>query len=180
MKLIRTKTYCDVCESCSGSCPVCTRYVDMYEYRKGDLFESGCEALVNAVNCIGIMGAGLAAAFRKKFPKMNVDYIKFCKEGKLRPGLMHVWENEKRKENEPKYVINFPTKDDLSPSKLEYVTNGLEELKQVIEDKQIKSIAIPALGCGLGGLPWGVVKTHIENFADSLPEDTKVIIYEPL
>lgn len=177
MKVIRTATYCDVCESCTGSCPICTRYIDMYEYKKGDIFESGCEALVNCVNCISIMGAGLAYQFKKKFPQMNVDYIKTCKEGKLRPGIMHVWENPA---GNPKYIINFPTKDDLSPSKLEYITSGLEALKDVVESKGIKSIAIPGIGCGLGGLAWGVVKTHIENFADSLPEDVKVTIYEPL
>ena len=149
----------------------------MYEYRNGDLFESGCEALVNTVNCIGVMGAGLAFAFRKKFPQMNQDYIKICKAKALRPGLMHIWTNS---EGNPKYIINFPTKDDLSPSKLKYITSGLDKLKQVVESRGIKSIAIPALGCGLGGLPWGVVQTHIENFAKSLPEDTKVLIYEPL
>jgi O-acetyl-ADP-ribose deacetylase (regulator of RNase III) len=149
----------------------------MYEYKNGDLFTSGCEALVNTVNCIGIMGAGLAAAFRKKFPQMNKDYIRVCKAKALRPGLMHIWTNPA---GDPKYVINFPTKDDLSPSRLEYITDGLDKLKSVIESREIKSIAIPALGCGLGGLPWGVVKTHIENFADDLPEDTKVLIYEPL
>jgi O-acetyl-ADP-ribose deacetylase (regulator of RNase III) len=176
MKLIRTRTYCDICESCSGSCPCCVRYIDMYEYRKGNLFESECEALVNTVNCIGVMGAGLAHAFKKKFPQMNVDYIKCCKEG-LRPGTMHVWENPAGK---PKFIINFPTKDDLSPSKLGYITDGLDALKQVVIAKKIVTIAIPALGCGLGGLSWGVVKTHIENFADDLPETTKVFIYEPL
>lgn len=175
MKTIRMKPYCDVCDN--AGCICCIRYVDMYEYKKGDLFESGCEALVNAVNCIGIMGAGLAAAFKKRFPKMNKDYIRICKAGGLKPGLMHIWTNP---ENDPKYIINFPTKNDLSPSKLEYITDGLDKLKHVVESREIKSIAIPALGCGLGGLSWGVVKTHIENFADDLPEDTKVLIYEPL
>jgi O-acetyl-ADP-ribose deacetylase (regulator of RNase III) len=148
----------------------------MYENRKGDIFQSGCEALVNAVNCIGVMGAGLAYLFKKKFPQMNVDYIQYCKAGKLRPGTMHVWENE----NEPKYIINFPTKDDLSPSKLEYITSGLVALKNVIINKEIKSIAIPALGSGLGGLNYTVVKPHLERFANNLPEYCKVFLYEPL
>jgi O-acetyl-ADP-ribose deacetylase (regulator of RNase III) len=149
----------------------------MYEYRKGDLFESGCETLVNPCNCIGRMGAGLAYAFKKKFPKMNQDYIRICNAKALRPGLMHIWTNP---EGTPKYIINFPTKDDLSPSRLEYITAGLNKLKSVVEKYNIKSIAVPALGSGLGGLPWGVVKTHIENFADDLPEGTQVLIYEPL
>lgn len=147
------------------------------EYRKGDIFQSECEAICNPCNCIGVMGAGLAYAFKKKFPKMNQDYIKVCKAGKLRPGLMHIWTNP---DNNPKYIINFPTKDDLSPSKLKYVTDGLDKLKQIIKSREIKSIAIPALGSGLGGLSWGVVKTHIENMANDLPESIKVLIYEPL
>jgi O-acetyl-ADP-ribose deacetylase (regulator of RNase III) len=148
----------------------------MYEYRKGDIFESGCEAICNPCNCLGIMGAGLAAAFKKRFPQMNKDYIKICRAKALKPGLLHIWRNP---EGNPKYIINFPTKDDLSPSKLEYITSGLDKLKEVVGKYNIKSIGIPALGSGLGGLPWGVVKTHIENFAKKLP-DTKVVIYEPL
>lgn len=148
----------------------------MFEYVKGDIFQSGCEALVNPVNTLGKMGAGLAYAFKKKFPQMNKDYIKVCNAKALRPGFMHIWTNP---EGNPKYIINFPTKDDLSPSKLEYITSGLDKLKTVVEKRNIKSIAVPALGSGLGKLPWGVVKTHIENFAKSL-SDTKVLIYEPL
>lgn len=147
----------------------------MYEFKQGDMFESNCEALVNAVNCIGIMGAGLAYAFKRKFPKMHVDYIQYCKDGKLRPGVMHVWENY----CEPKYIINFPTKDDLSPSKLEYITSGLSNLKEVIEFRQIKSVAVPALGSGLGGLNYETVKPHLERFARDLP-NVKIIFYLPL
>jgi O-acetyl-ADP-ribose deacetylase (regulator of RNase III) len=123
------------------------------------------------------MGAGLAYAFKKKFPKMNQDYIRVCKAKALRPGMMHIWTNP---EGNPKYVINFPTKDDLSPSRLEYVTDGLDKLKSVIESRNIKSIAVPALGSGLGGLNYTIVKPHLEKFANSLPEDVKVILYEPL
>jgi O-acetyl-ADP-ribose deacetylase (regulator of RNase III) len=79
----------------------------------------------------------------------------------------------------PKYVVNFPTKDDLSPSKKDYVVNGLATLREDIKSLNIKSIAIPALGCGLGGLDWGQVKHIIGEFAKEIP-DVKVIVYEPL
>jgi O-acetyl-ADP-ribose deacetylase (regulator of RNase III) len=148
----------------------------MYEHKKGDIFQSGCEAIVNAVNCIGVMGAGLALAFKKKFPKMHTDYKKYCNEGKLRPGGMHVWEND----GDPKYIINFPSKDDLSPSKLEYIVDGLEALREVIESNNIKTIAIPALGSGLGGLDYDDVRPLLEEFADSLPEGVFVTLYDPL
>ena len=175
MKKVRTKSYCDVCESSFGSCSCCTRYIDMYEYSQGDIFQSGAEALVNPCNTVGAMGAGLALAFKRKFPAMNKDYVKFCNEGKLRPGVMHVWEGDN-----PKFIINFPTKEHyVQDSKLEYITKGLEALKQVVEEKEIKSIAVPAIGTGLGNLSWDIVKPLLEEFADSLPEYCKVIIYEP-
>lgn len=177
MKLVRTKPYCDVCESSCGSCSCCTMLIEMYEHRKGDIFQSECEAIVNAVNCIGVMGAGLALAFKKKFPKMFNDYKKYCNEGKLRPGRMHVWETGS---DNPKYIINFPTKDDLSPSKMEYIVDGLETLKETIASNNIKTIGIPALGSGLGGLDYDDVCPLLENFADSLPEDVRVILYDPL
>jgi O-acetyl-ADP-ribose deacetylase (regulator of RNase III) len=154
----------------------------MYEFKNGDIFQSNCTAIVNAVNCIGVMGAGLALAFKRRYPAMNKDYIAVCKRRELRPGTMHVWGNPEPNPslNQPRFIINFPTKDDLSPSKIEYIVDGLEALKKVILDKNIDSIAVPALGSGLGKLSWSVVKTHIEDFAKSLPRDVKVLIYEPL
>lgn len=146
----------------------------MLELRKGDLFQSGCEAIVNAVNCIGISGAGLALAFRKKFPEMHDDYVKVCREHKLKPGQMHVWEG-----SNPKFIINFPTKNDLKPSQMSFITSGLVALKNEIEERGIKSIAIPALGCGLGGLDYKKVKVLIEEFATQVP-DVQVVLYEPL
>lgn len=142
------------------------------KYSKGDIFDSGCEALVNAVNCIGVMGKGLAFQFKKRYPEMFQDYQKACRDG-LRPGQMHIWENE------GKYIINFPTKDDLSPSKLEYIRSGLIALAEVIKEKEIKSIAIPALGCGLGGLSWGQVQNELVRFSKKLPDDCELVVFEP-
>jgi O-acetyl-ADP-ribose deacetylase (regulator of RNase III) len=143
--------------------------------KNGNIFESKCEAWCNPVNCISVMGAGLALAFKLKFPKMFKEYRRVCKEGKLRPGIIHVWENTNE---HPKYVINFPTKDDLSPSELVYISSGLLTLINTIEEKGIKSVALPGLGVGLGGLPWLDVKTLIDKFAEKLP-DLIIEAYEP-
>lgn len=148
----------------------------MIEFRKGDIFQSGCEAITNCVNCCGIMGAGLALAFKRRFPEMNKEYEMACQEGRLRPGIMHIWENPK---GDPKYIVNFPTKDDLSPSRNIYITSGLLSLAQDIKRLGIKSIGIRALGSGLGGLAWVDVKGFIEVFAATIP-DVHVVVYEPL
>lgn len=144
------------------------------KYSKGDIFESNCEALVNAVNCVGKMGKGLALQFKKRFPEMFLDYQSACRAG-LRPGTMHVWS----KSENPKYIINFPTKDDLSPSKIEYVKDGLVALEKIVKELKIKSIALPALGCGLGGLRWGQVQNLLVEFSKKIPEDCELIVFEP-
>jgi len=142
--------------------------------KKGNIFESTCEAWVNPVNCIGVMGSGLALAFKIKFPDMFKEYKKICDEQKLFPGLVHIYCSEN-----PKYIINFPTQDDLSPSRIVYISSGLVNLAYEVKHLDIKSIALCALGCGLGGLKWENVKPLIECFAESLP-DTMVEVYEPL
>ncbi len=148
----------------------------MLEIRKGDIFQSGCDAVLNAVNCVGIMGAGLAAVFRTKYPQMFIEYRDVCHAGELRPGTMHVWQNPAGP-----LVINFPTKDEVyADSKYEYIEKGLVGLDAVIRQCGLKSVAIPALGCGLGGLKWDRVKEMIESFHASHWEDVKVVLYEPL
>jgi O-acetyl-ADP-ribose deacetylase (regulator of RNase III) len=147
----------------------------MLEYRNGDIFASGCQAICNAVNCVGVMGAGLAAAFKKRFPEMNKEYMEVCNNCDLEPGNLHFW-------TEPNglIIINFPTKDHfIHPSKIEFITDGLATLKREIVDRKIASVAIPALGCGLGGLSWEDVRREIEKFAAELP-DVQVVAYEPL
>lgn len=142
--------------------------------KNGNIFESKCEAWVNPVNCIGVMGAGLALAFKKRFPEMFKDYKQACSNKRLIPGLMHIWEHT----GHPKYIVNFPTKDDLSPSKLIYISTGLITLAHHVKQKNITSIAIPALGCGLGNLQYEEIKPYIQGFSDHFSE---IIIefYEP-
>ena len=150
----------------------------MIEFKMDDIFRSECEAITNTVNTKGVMGAGLALAFKRRYPEMYKEYVEVCKKNELRPGKMHVWENPT---GNPKYIINFPTKDDFrKDSEMSYIIDGLVALKDEIINRNIRSIALPSLGCGLGNLPWDVVKVHIETFAKSLPENIKIVVYEPL
>ena len=138
----------------------------------GNLFESDCQAIVNTVNCVGVMGGGIALAFKQKFPDMYQDYKNACDNNELKPGFMHVWKKDNL------IIINFPTKDKVQfDSKIEYIESGLLALIEIIEKLEIKSIAIPALGCGLGGLDWNVVKNLIIKTLDNL--DCEILLFEP-
>jgi O-acetyl-ADP-ribose deacetylase (regulator of RNase III) len=127
-------------------------------YVKGDILESPAYALVNPVNCRGTMGKGLAAQFKNAYPSMFEDYKEACSFGELKIGKLHLSYQRKH------LIINFPTKIRWDePSKLEYIKIGLVELRRYIMQLKIASIAIPALGCGLGGLQWEDVKPLIEE-----------------
>ena len=148
------------------------------EYVVGDIFDSDAEAIVNTVNCIGVMGGGLALQFKHRYPGMYQEYRKDCAARLVRVGKMHVYKLPEP--STPQYIINFPTKDDFKyDSKMEYIDDGLKDLVRQIETLGIKSIAIPPLGCGLGGLNWTEVYPKIENALRTLPS-VQVIIYCPL
>lgn len=116
-----------------------------------DIFTLEVEAVVNPVNTEGIMGKGLAFHFKKMYPEMYKQYQLLCAQGKLRVGKLFVYTQSK----EYPYIVNFPTKKRWrAPAKLSYIDEGLHKLARLISDKQILSIAIPALGCGCGQLPW--------------------------
>jgi len=153
---------------------------NMIEYKNGDILKSDAEALVNTVNCVGVMGAGIALHFKRAFTNNFMLYVKECRLGKVQPGLMLVYETGVPA---PRYIINFPTKRHWRDnSRMEDIESGLEALAKVIIEKNIRSIAIPALGCGLGGLNWLDVKPLIEAALQPLINDinTRIIIYEPL
>lgn len=142
--------------------------------KNGNIFESDCEAWVNPVNCVGVMGAGLAKAFKNNFPDYYKDYKVLCKNYLYEGG--DVW-YYKHDDPWPKWILSFATKNHWKESsKIEYVKKGIFSLKNTIETLRIKSIAIPALGCGLGRLAWEDVLPIIE-FLDS--EDIIIEIYEP-
>jgi len=141
-----------------------------------NLFHSGAEALVNAVNCVGVMGAGLAKAFKVRYPAMNDEYELYCRLGILKPGTMHTYILDPI---QGKYIINFPTKDDWkNPSRIEYIDEGITDLLNVVDKFKIKSVAVPALGCGLGGLLWPEVYKLLLDLDGNLPEVTWMI-YSP-
>jgi len=150
----------------------------MIIYKQGDILNEDVEALVNTVNCVGVMGRGLALQFKNKYPQNFKLYADACKKNKVKPGRMFVTKIEQL--INPKYIINFPTKRHWrEKSKMEDIEDGLKDLVNVIQEYGIKSIAIPPLGSGLGGLEWLQVKQKIELAMQEL-KGIKIVIYEPL
>lgn len=149
----------------------------MIRYTQGNLLEAPAEALVNTVNEVGVMGKGIALMFREAFPENTEIYTDASKRGEVKVGRMLVVRN--RDLTGPKWIINFPTKKHWrNPSKLEWVRDGLRDLVQAVQEKQIHSIALPPLGCGNGGLSWPHVKQEIEAAFGGLA-DVDVIVYAP-
>ena len=139
----------------------------------GDIFESKCLAIVNTVNCVGVMGKGIALEFKKRYPEMFLDYAKRCNEGQVKTGLPYVFDN-----GDGKKIINFPTKEHWrSPSRLSFVVEGLDWFVENYRKFGITSIAFPPLGCGNGGLTWEVVGPIMYQKLRELP--IEVEIYAP-
>jgi len=149
----------------------------MIQYVIGDMLQAEAEALVNTVNTVGVMGKGIALQFKEAFPHNYKIYADACKRKELIPGkLLAVWDSNS--ELGKKLIINFPTKTHWkSPSKYEYIKNGLIVLKELIIAKGIASIALPPLGCGNGGLEWNKVRPMIEEHLDGL--SIHVMVFEP-
>lgn len=149
----------------------------MIRFAEGDLLNSDAEAIVNTVNCVGIMGRGIALQFKQMYPANFKAYAAACTAGEVVPGKMFVFETGEM--TNPKYIINFPTKKHWrGNSKLEDIESGLAALREEILRRGIKSVAIPPLGTGLGGLPWPAVKSRMMDALESL-QDVELIIYEP-
>jgi len=149
----------------------------MIERTRGDILKADTEAVVNTVNCVGVMGRGIALQFKKAFPDNFKAYKRVCDRKQLHPG--HVFVFELGRLEAPRYVINFPTKRHWKGrSKLEDIQAGLKALVQEIRTRGIRSVAIPPLGCGLGGLDWSKVRSSVEEAFASSPE-VLVELYEP-
>lgn len=149
----------------------------MINYKKGDLFNDNAEAIVNTVNCVGVMGRGIALQFKKHYPENFKEYEKKCKLKEITPGRVFVFETNSLMN--PKYIINFPTKRHWrGESRIEDIEAGLTDLISNIEKYNITSIAIPPLGSGLGGLEWSLVKSKIESALKDIKEVT-INVYEP-
>lgn len=149
----------------------------MIEYTSGNILFADVEALVNTVNCVGIMGRGIALQFRNGFPENFKAYEAACQRQEVQPGRMFVYATGEL--GNPKYIINFPTKRHWrGKSRIEDIDSGLLDLQAVIRRLNIRSIAIPPLGSGLGGLDWNDVKPRIHEAMQALPE-VAVHVYEP-
>lgn len=136
----------------------------------GDIFASNMQTIVNTVNCVGVMGKGIALEFKKRYPDMYKEYAAMCRNGEVKPGKPYyyfdIFGNS---------IINFPTKDHWrSPSKLSYVVNGLKWFRKNYEELGITSIAFPPLGCGNGGLAWSTVGPIMYYYLHDLSIDIEV------
>lgn len=149
----------------------------MITYRCGNLMEDDAHALVNTVNTVGVMGKGIALQFKQRFPANFFAYAQACKLGQVQTGRMFV--TEPGELIGPRWVVNFPTKQHWrDPSRMAWVVDGLQDLRGFMVSNTVLSIALPALGAGLGGLPWAAVRGHIEAALGDLQVDVRV--YEPL
>ena len=149
----------------------------MIEDAQGDLLQADAEALVNAVNAVGHMGKGIALQFRRAFPENFTAYVRAVKGGEVRPGRMLVVPTGFL--TGPRYIVNFPTKRHWrGPSRFEDIEAGLQALVDEIRRLGIRSIAVPALGCGNGGLDWREVRPRIVSALGALP-GLRVLLFAP-
>lgn len=147
------------------------------ELVRGNLLEADAEALVNTVNTVGVMGKGIALQFKKAYPSVFDEYRRACDAGQVVPGTMQVLQTGQV--SGPRLIINFPTKRHWrGKSRLTDIEVGLQDLVRVLAEWEIKSVAVPPLGCGNGGLEWGIVRPRIEAALGGL-QDTHVLLYEP-
>lgn len=153
----------------------------MIHYTQGNLLDAEVEALVNTVNTVGIMGKGIALMFKEAFPENFRLYAAACKRGEVQIGRMFFTERPPLAGSGrgPRWIINFPTKrhwrDRTRP---EWVQAGLADLTRLLQEKAIRSIALPPLGCGNGGLEWSAVRPLIEQALAGFPS-VEVLVYEP-
>ena len=149
----------------------------MIEHKTGDIFGEDAEALVNSVNCVGVMGRGIALQFKNLFPENFKAYAEACERGEVIPGRMFVYDSGMM--TTPRYIINFPTKRHWrGKTRMEDIEAGLDALVREIRERNIRSIAIPPLGSGLGGLRWADVRPRIKAALGEL-DDLTVMLFEP-
>ena len=149
----------------------------MFELTRGNLLEADVEAVVNAVNTEGVMGKGIALQFRNAYPDNYEAYRWACEANDVKPGRMFVFLRQSL--TNPRHIINFPTKRHWkAKSRMEDIESGLTALVSDVRRLGIRSIAVPALGCGLGGLPWPEVQRRMRDAFEQLPK-VRWLVYEP-
>lgn len=151
----------------------------MIKFVTGNFFDYNADIRINTVNCVGVMGAGVALQFKTRFPEMFKEYLKACNEGLVKPGKPHVWSNNTFfNEEDNLVIINFPTKNHWKkPSEYEYIEEGLKWLSKFLLNHKGKTITVPALGCGHGGLDWNIVKDMIIKYLSEI--DLTILVFEP-
>lgn len=148
----------------------------MITYCQGNLLDADVDALVNAVNTAGVMGKGIALAFKQRFPANYQAYAAACQRGEVQTGRMFITDTQALLG--PRWIVNFPTKQHWrDPSRLEWVRSGLQDLRRFLLEADVQSVALPALGAGLGGLSWSLVCAEIDLALGDL--NMTVLAYEP-
>lgn len=149
----------------------------MITYTQGNLLEADVDALVNTVNTVGVMGKGIALMFKARFPANMAAYAHACKAGNVQTGKMFITETNELMG--PKWIVNFPTKQHWRDrSQMQWITQGLDDLHRFIQEHNVRSIAIPPLGAGNGGLSWSDVRPQIEQALGDL-DGVDILIFEP-
>lgn len=148
----------------------------MITFTQGNLLETRVEALVNTVNTVGVMGKGIALMFKERFAENFRRYAAACKAREVQTGKMFV--TPVHELDGPRWIVNFPTKQHWrSPSRLEWVQEGLQDLRRFLLEQHIQSVAIPPLGAGNGGLEWAKVREQITQTLGDL--DIEILVFEP-
>jgi O-acetyl-ADP-ribose deacetylase (regulator of RNase III) len=148
----------------------------MITFTQGNLLEARTEALVNTVNTVGVMGKGIALMFKERFAENFRRYAAACKAREVQTGKMFV--TPVHELDGPRWIVNFPTKQHWrSPSRLEWVQEGLQDLRRFLLEQHIQSVAIPPLGAGNGGLEWAKVREQITQTLGDL--DIEILVFEP-
>lgn len=148
----------------------------MIKFTRGNILQSDSMAIVNTVNCVGVMGKGLALQFKKEHPQNFIEYKEVCERKELVPGKIFVYHTKALLGTQ--YILNFPTKRHWKDkSQIDDIAIGLKNMIGVLNNYNISSVSVPALGCGLGGLDWGDVKKLIlDTFNNS---NITIVVYEP-
>ena len=143
----------------------------MLHYVTGDMFQPTYDAIVNTVNCVGVMGKGLALSFKQKYPDNFLAYRQFCAQHKLKPGHLFVYGTSP-------IIINLATKDHWrNPSQMTYVIDGTNALASWLQNNpQVKTIAVPKLGCGCGGLNWSEVQLIMNKILKNVHQDVYIYV----
>lgn len=141
---------------------------------KGNIFTSKCQTIVNTINCVGVMGAGIALECRLRYPEMHDNYIRLCEENKINIGMLWIYKSSE------KWILNFPTKKHWKyPSKIEYLHAGLEKFVNTYQEKGIQSIAFPLLGASNGGIPEETSLNIMTAYLDKVDLEIEIYKYDP-